>query len=178
MRHSIIALALIMMAFVIAILINPKLPTESKNTLFEPRISVITLGVSDLKESHRFYEALGLPTKMTPEEGGLVVFMTRGTRLSLYQYDKLAEDIGLDPDRNKWNPEAFRGITLAHTVRQRERVDEILALAEAAGGKIVKPAQDVFWGGYSGYFSDPDGILWEVNHSDAFKFASDGSISF
>jgi len=143
----------------------------------EPRISVITLGVADLAESCRFYKAIGLPTEMTPD-GGIVVFSTTGTRLSLYPYDKLAEDVGIELSSPERDPAVFTGITLAHTVRQKAEVDELLALAEQAGGMVVKPAQDVFWGGYSGYFADPNGYLWEVNYSDAFKFGEDGSISF
>lgn len=142
----------------------------------ESRISVITLGVTDLERSWRFYKELGLPTEMTPE-GGIVVFSTAGTRLSLYPYDKLAEDVGIELP-NELSKPAFTGITLAHTTRNKSEVDELLESAEKAGGKIVKEAQDVFWGGYSGYFSDPDGYLWEVNYSDAFKFEQDGSISF
>lgn len=143
----------------------------------EPRISVITLGVSDIERSFRFYRKLGLPTEMTPD-AGIVVFTTAGTRLSLYPYDKLAEDVGIPVLAKEQGKVEFRGITLAHTVRAKAQVDEILKLAEESGGRIVKKAQDVFWGGYSGYFSDPDGYLWEVNYSDAFKFEQDGSISF
>jgi uncharacterized glyoxalase superfamily protein PhnB len=69
----------------------------------------------------------------------------------------------------------FTGITLAHNVREKREVDEILARAEAAGAKIVKPGQDAFWGGYSGYFSDPEGYLWEVAWG-AFPFREDGSL--
>ena len=143
----------------------------------EPRISTITLGVSDLGRSCEFYKKLGLPTEMTPD-AGIVLFMTTGTRLSLYPYDKLGEDVGVEVSMEDMGKSMFAGITLAHTVRSKGEVEELLQLAEKAGGKIVKKAQDVFWGGYSGYFSDPDGYLWEVNYSDAFKFGEDGSISF
>lgn len=143
----------------------------------EPRISVITLGVSSLEQSYRFYKELGLPTEMTPD-GGIVVFSTTGTRLSLYHYDKLAEDVGIEVPKDAKDKVVFPGITLAHTTRARKDVDDIMKLARKAGGIIVKEAQDVFWGGYSGYFSDPDGYLWEVNYSDGFKFDKDGSISF
>ena len=142
----------------------------------EPRISVVTLGVSDLQQSYRFYkEGLELPTKMAAD-GGIVIFATTGTRLSLYPYDKLAEDVGLDLAGEADARPKFTGFTLAHAVRSKDEVEKLLALAEHAGGKIVKPAQDVFWGGYSGYFSDPDGYLWEVNSSDLFKFGADGSL--
>jgi len=149
---------------------------NKKETTMEPRISVITLGVSDLEKSFAFYKkGLGFPTKMTPD-GGIVVFATSGTRLTLYPYKKLAEDAEqtaptIEKERNK-----FPGFTLGHCARKKEDVDAILLQAEKAGGKIVKSARDVFWGGYSGYFSDPDGYLWEVAYSDQWKFNPDGSI--
>ena len=144
--------------------------------MMEPRISVITLGVSDFNRAWQFYKDLGLPTQMTPDSG-IVVFTTTGTRLSLYPRDKLAEDVGLDQVDTK-APNAFSGITLAHTVREKSHVDQILAKAASIGGKVVKPAQDVFWGGYSGYFADPDGHLWEINYSEMFQFEEDGSLKF
>jgi uncharacterized protein len=139
----------------------------------EPRISIITLGVADLERSYRFYhEGLGFPTKGSPTDG-VIFFQTGGTRLALYPLQRLAEDVS--PERS---PErgAFPGITLAHNPRQKEQVEEILLLAERATGRIEKPAQDVFWGGYSGYFSDPDGYLWEVAYADFWEFNEDGSL--
>jgi catechol 2,3-dioxygenase-like lactoylglutathione lyase family enzyme len=138
----------------------------------EPRISLITLGVADLARSYRFYrDGLGLPTTRRPEDG-IVFFQTSGVTLALYPYTELAEDVGLGwhVPRSK-----FTGITLAHNVRDRHQVDEVLALAIAAGGEVVKPAQDAAWGGYSGYFTDPDGYLWEVAWG-AFDFNEDGSL--
>jgi len=138
----------------------------------EPRISLITLGVTDLARSYRFYkEGLGLPTTRKPENG-IVFFQTSGVTLALYPYSKLAEDVGpgWDVPRSK-----FTGITLAHNVRERHQVDEVLALAAAAGAEIVKSAADTFWGGYSGDFTDPDGYLWEVAWG-AFAFKEDGSL--
>ena len=139
----------------------------------EARISIITLGVADLQRSYDFYHVgLGFPTTRKPETG-IVFFQTSGTCLALYPFDKLAEDVCPDfvKDRAK-----FAGITLAHNTKRKEDVDQILALAEKAGGKIEKEAQEVFWGGYSGYFSDPDGYLWEVAYSDGWKFNDDGSL--
>ncbi len=139
----------------------------------EPRISIVTLGVSDLERSYRFYhEGLGLPTTRRPE-AGIVFFQTSGVCLALYPLAELAEDVSpsLSADRGK-----FSGITLAHNTRSKKEVDEILDLAEKSGGRIEKPAQDVFWGGYSGYFSDPDGYLWEVAYADSWKFNADGSL--
>ncbi|QGY41072.1 VOC family protein [Pseudodesulfovibrio cashew] len=139
----------------------------------EPRISLITLGVSDLERAYRFYHrALGFPAKGTPESG-IVFFETNGTRLALYPLDKLAEDACQDAGEA---PPAFSGVTLAHVARSKVDVDELLSLAADAGGRVVKPAQDVFWGGYSGYFADPDGHLWEVAYADFWQFNPDGSL--
>ena len=138
----------------------------------EPRISLVTLGVADLERSFRFYkDGLGLPTTRTPEDG-IVFFQTGGVSLALYPFHELAQDVGpgWDETRSK-----FAGITLAHNVRERDEVDIVLALAYAAGATIVKPAADTFWGGYSGYFTDPDGYLWEVAWG-AFEFNEDGSL--
>lgn len=138
----------------------------------EPRISIITLGVSDLEKSYTFYkEGLGLPTTRTPD-GGIIFFQTSGTCLALYPLEKLAEDVG---EKFQVDHSKFSGITLAHNVKNKEDVAKILSKAERAGGKIEKPAQDVFWGGHSGYFSDPDGHLWEVAWG-AFEFNEDGSL--
>ncbi|MFQ6026487.1 MAG: VOC family protein [Dehalococcoidia bacterium] len=123
----------------------------------EPRISIITLGVSDLARSVQFYrEGLGLPER---EEGGdeIAFFETRGTWLALFPREALAEDAGVPPG-NGGSP----NFTLAHNVRTREEVDSLLAQAVSVGATLVKPAQDAFWGGYTGYFADPDGFLWEV----------------
>jgi catechol 2,3-dioxygenase-like lactoylglutathione lyase family enzyme len=122
----------------------------------EPRITLITLGVADLERSVRFYrDGLGLPMRDGPE--GIAFFETGGTWLSLYSREKLAEDATV-PDMGS----GFRGFTLAHNVATTADVDATLEQAIAAGATLVKPAQKVFWGGYSGYFSDPDGFLWEV----------------
>jgi uncharacterized protein len=138
----------------------------------EPRISLITLGVRDLDKALRLYrDGLGLPTTWNGEKG-IVFFQTRGTSLALYPYEELAHDVSPEfaGPRSK-----FPGITLAHNVRTKDEVDQILGQAAAAGAKIEKPAADTFWGGYSGYFSDPDGYLWEVAYG-AFEFRDDGSL--
>ncbi|MBW1852567.1 MAG: VOC family protein [Deltaproteobacteria bacterium] len=122
----------------------------------KPRISIITLGVKDLEESTQFYEhGLGLPRM--PFEGDAVFFELNGTWLALYPWSALAEDATVSDIG-----EGFRGITLAHNVESKPAVDEVIEQANKAGATILKPAQDVFWGGYSGYFSDPNGHLWEV----------------
>ena len=138
----------------------------------EPRISLVTLGVGDLERSYRFYkEGLGFPTTRRPADG-IVFFQTSGTSLALFPYSDLADDIGpaWDVPRSR-----FSGITLAHNVRERHEVDALLAQAEAAGGRIVKPGSEAEWGGYTGYFTDPDGYLWEVAWG-AFEFNEDGSL--
>ena len=138
----------------------------------EPRITVITLGVADMDRSVRFYrDGLGFPS--SAKEGDLIAFFTTaGVRLAVYPLAKLAEDIGpgIRPAKG------FGGITIAHNVRTKEQVAEVLSLAERAGGKIVKPAEDVFWGGHSGYFLDPDGYCWEVAWAEQFRFDDNGML--
>lgn len=138
----------------------------------EPRISIITLGVADLQRSLRFYrDGLGFPTTWDGSKG-VVFFKTGGTCLALYPYEELAKDVsdGFLVPRPK-----FPGFSLAHNVRTRGEVDEVLKLAERAGGRVEKPGQEAFWGGYSGYFSDPDGFHWEVAWG-AFPIREDGSL--
>ncbi|HYX89804.1 MAG TPA: VOC family protein [Gaiellaceae bacterium] len=121
-------------------------------------MSVITLGVRDLPRSRRFYvEQLGWPIHQ--EDYNWVCFLLGGgsTALALYPWDALAEDAGVAVGGS-----GFRGVTLAYVVRSDDRVDEVLAEAEHAGGVVVRPARSASWGGYSGYFADPDGYLWEV----------------
>ena len=131
----------------------------------DPRISIITLGVSDLERSIAFYrDGLGLPRREGPDS--IAFFETRGTWLSLYPRDELAEDATVPP-----HGEGFAGFTLAHNVPSKAEVDATLEQAVEAGARLVKPAQEVFWGGYSGYFADPDGFLWEVAYNPHFTIA-------
>lgn len=138
----------------------------------EPRISIITLGVKDLETSYNFYTALGFPTTYSPAEG-IVFFKTGGVCLALYPINALARNIS-----NKYvgYREGFTGVTIAHNTRSRGEVDEILSVAVKSGGTLEKPAEDAFWGGYSGYFADPDGHLWEVAYGDCWQFKADGSL--
>ena len=123
----------------------------------EPRISIITLGVTDLPRSVEFYrDGLGLPLFDENTES-IAFFQNRGTWLALYPQESLAADVGISAEGS-----GFSGVTLAHNVRTREEVDALLEVAVAAGATLVKPAEDTFWGGYSGYFADPEGYLWEV----------------
>jgi catechol 2,3-dioxygenase-like lactoylglutathione lyase family enzyme len=125
------------------------------------KISLITLGVSDMTTSLTFYrDGLGFPTHNYKEEEGVVFFKLEGTWLSLYPKTELAKDAHVSPFGS-----GFTGITLAHNVSSKEEVDEVFNLALKAGGTGVKKPEDVFWGGYSGYFSDPDGYLWEVAYN-------------
>lgn len=137
----------------------------------EPRITLITLGVSNLPRSVRFYrDGLGWPT--TYKEGDPVAFFnTAGTRLGLYGLEHLAVDISptIQPLRS-----GFSGITLAHNVRTKPEVAEMLTLAERAGARIIKQAQDVFWGGHSGYFIDPDGYYWEIAWNPVMPLNGEG----
>lgn len=122
----------------------------------EPRISIVTLGVADLEASRRFYrDGLGLPLREGSDD--IAFFETAGSWLGLYPRELLAEDAQVDAAGS-----GFRGVTLAHNVRSKEEVDATLAQAVAAGATLKKKAVDAVWGGYSGYFADPDGHLWEV----------------
>jgi catechol 2,3-dioxygenase-like lactoylglutathione lyase family enzyme/predicted RNA-binding protein with PIN domain len=130
----------------------------SRRPAMNPHVAVITLGVRDLARARRFYhEGLGWPIQQ--EDYNWVCFSLGGgsSALALYPWDELAEDATVPAVGS-----GFRGVTLAHNVRSEQRVDEILAAAERAGGTIVKPAQPTSWGGYGGYFADPEGYLWEV----------------
>lgn len=139
----------------------------------EPRISIITLGVADLERATHFYHhGLGFPTTRKPEDG-IVFFQTGGTCLALYPAERLAADVAPQFPAERAR---FPGITLAHNTREKAQVDEILLRAVQAGGRLEKPAQDTDWGGYSGYFSDPDGYLWEVAYADSWAFNPDGSL--
>ena len=126
-------------------------------TNLRPKITMITLGVSDLKNSTEFYSnGLGFPLSDHSNEN--VTFLElNGTWLGLYPKHLLAKDANVDAASS-----GFAGFTLAHNVKTKQEVDHILTLANKAGATIMKPAQDTFWGGYSGYFADRDQYLWEV----------------
>jgi len=132
------------------------------------RINLITLGVRNMAKSLSFYrDGLCFETTVSEENPSVVFFNCRGTKLSLYPLEELAKDIG-EPVQT--NADGFNGITLAYNAKSHEEVETILKMAVAAGGKLVKPAQNTFWGGYSGYFTDPDGYYWEVAFADFWKF--------
>lgn len=132
------------------------------------RINLICLGVSNMERSVKFYrDGLGFQTTEDKDNPEIIFFNNQGSKLELYPVDLLAEDIDKsDPPKGS----GFSRITLAYNAKSKEEVDSIIQKAEKAGGVIAKHPQIVFWGGYSGYFSDPDGFYWEVAYSDNWKF--------
>lgn len=135
----------------------------------EQRISLVTLGVRDVAAARRFYEALGWRPAFAEES--VAFFQVGGMVFSLFGRDALAEDANLPAAGS-----GFSGIALAYNVRSPDEVAATLAEAERAGAKILKPAQQAFWGGTTGYFADPDGHVWEVAHNPHWVIADDGSI--
>jgi catechol 2,3-dioxygenase-like lactoylglutathione lyase family enzyme len=131
------------------------------------RISIIALGVRDMKKSVKFYRDLGFKSEETADEPEVIFFDTLGTKLELYPIHGLAEDI------NAENPpkiaDGFAGITLAFNVESEEKVRETIELARGVGAVIVKEPQPVFWGGYHAYFADPDDYYWEVAYNPYWK---------
>ncbi len=125
----------------------------------KPRISMLTLGVRDLERSVRFYQrGLGFPRMESPPE--VAFFTLNGSWLGLFGREALAEDAGVSSEGS-----GFAGIAIAHNLDSREAVDAAMEQAIAAGAGLVKTPQEVYWGGYSGYFSDPDGYLWELAYN-------------
>lgn len=124
------------------------------------KISLITLGVMDLSKSKKFYLDLGLTTHNYKEGDDVVFFKMDGTWLSLYPKGKLAADATVSSVGT-----GFTGMTLAHNVPSKKEVDEVYEHAVSIGAKQIKKPKDSFWGGYSGYFADPDGFLWEVAYN-------------
>jgi uncharacterized protein len=139
-----------------------------------PRISIVTLGVEDVERSRAFYEqGLGWPVSSDSVEGEIVFVNLGGTILALYSYEALAEETGLPANRGI----GFCGVTLAQNFKTKETVDTVMAKAEAAGAQILTPPVDRFWGGYSGYFADPDGYPWEIAWGPNFDYNEDGSLN-
>jgi len=137
----------------------------------EPRVSLITLGVGDLARSKAFYTQLGFVA--SSQGGGEVVFMQAGAvALCLFPRESLACDADVSAEGS-----GFRGIAIAHNVREKDQVDAVIAEAVAAGGALAKAAHDATWGGRSGYFADPDGHLWEVAWNPFFPLSPDGALS-
>ncbi|MEP5729134.1 MAG: VOC family protein [Sulfitobacter sp.] len=134
----------------------------------EHRISLITLGARDIPALAGFYDAMGWTRVETQD--GVVAYDLLGQTLGLYPLDKLAQDIGMDP--------AILGrgaMTLGYNVREKAEVAKILAQVDPAGGSVLKPAADVFWGGHHGYFADPEGNIWEVAHNPFSTLSDEGA---
>lgn len=133
-------------------------------------ISVVTLGVSDLRRSRAFYEQMGW--KASPASQAEIAFFNAGGLVfALFKNSALADDAGVSADGS-----GFTGFTLAHNVASKETVAEVLKEAVAAGGTLIKAGEDVFWGGHRGYFADPDGYLWEVAWNPLWPLDEDGHL--
>jgi uncharacterized protein len=135
----------------------------------EQRVSLITLGVGDLRRAMDFYSAMGW--KGRSPDGDVAFFQAGGMVFALWDRAKLADDSGVT-DSGGWG-----GITLAHNVRSPAEVDAVIAQVEPAGGRVVRPGAETFWGGYSGVFCDPDGHPWEVAHNPRWTIGDDGSVT-
>jgi catechol 2,3-dioxygenase-like lactoylglutathione lyase family enzyme len=137
----------------------------------EQRISIVTLGVGDLARARAFYERLGWRGQEVEET---VFFQAGGLGVVLWHQDKLADDARVE----RVSPDSgFRGLTLAQNLRSREAVDAVMATAEACGARITKVAAETFYGGYAGFFSDPDGYVWEIAWNPGFPLADDGTLT-
>jgi predicted lactoylglutathione lyase len=135
----------------------------------EQRLSLVTLGVTDLGRARTFYEAMGWSSGAPPADD-VVFFQAGGMIVALWDRERLAEDSVVE-DSGGWG-----GVTLAYNARSPEEVDAVMAEARAAGATIGHDAGATFWGGYSGVFIDPDGHPWEVAHNPGWTIADDGSV--
>ena len=136
----------------------------------EQRLSLVTLGVTDLPRAREFYEALGWTSRGAPVDDDVAFFQAGCMVVALWGRDQLAEDSGVE------DPGGWGGITLAYNARSTEEVDAVLTEAERAGAAIPRRGAETFWGGYSGVFIDPDGHPWEVAHNPHWTIADDGSV--
>ena len=136
----------------------------------EQRVSLITLGVADIRRSRSFYEQLGWRGHELEET---VFFQAGGQAVVLWGRDKLAADAGIDDE----GACTFAGVALAHNVRSRDEVDRIVGAAASAGAEVTKAPAETFYGGYAGYFRDPDGHVWEVAHNPGFFLGDDGRLT-
>lgn len=139
----------------------------------EQRMSIITLGVSNLKTSRSFYECIGWKVATEEQTENIVAFNLQSFVLALYPKQGLADDVGVEMDLS-----SMPSFTLAYNVFSEEEVDRVIDEVRAIGAEIVKEPQKVFWGGYSGYFSDPDAYLWEVAFNPYSVPEKDGSFKW
>ncbi|KAB2851233.1 MAG: VOC family protein [Hyphomicrobiaceae bacterium] len=137
----------------------------------EQRLSLVTLGVADVARSRAFYDALGWKAS-SASQPSVTFYDAGGVVLSLFARSALAADAGVTD-----SPPGFSGVALAHNVAGPAEVDRVLADAVRAGGRLAKSGQKAFWGGYSGYFADPDGHLWEVAHNPFFPLDGAGRVT-
>lgn len=146
--------------------------TMPESAKFDQRVSVLTLGVRDLAASRKFY-VQGLGWKPAFENSDIIFFQTGGMVFALFARDQLAADFDADPSSFGRPP-----CSLGYNVRTKGEVDPLLAHAASAGAKVLKPPMQQPWGGYSGYFADPDGFAWEVAWNPFWPIAADGTIKF
>lgn len=139
-----------------------------------PNFSIVTLGVADIDRSAEFYRSLGWEQR-GDIAAGITWFKTSGTWLGIFGYDALAEDVSL-PARPATELPSYRGITLALNMNTEAEVDQAFAHVASAGAPIVKQPERADWGGYSGYFADPDGHRWEIAYAPGFHVDEDGRI--
>lgn len=136
----------------------------------EQRLSLVTLGVTDLRRARAFYEHLGWRGQEVEET---VFFQAGGVAIVLWSLDKLSADCGV-PQRQE---SGFDGVALAQNVRSRDEVDEVMAVAERVGATVTRAPAETFYGGYAGVFTDPDGHAWEIAHNPGFSLAADGTLT-
>lgn len=139
--------------------------------MMKPRINLVTLGVTNMERSRAFYERLGFVAS-SASNAGVTFFEANGIALGLFGHDALAEDAKVSATEVP----KFRGVSLAWNAQSEAAVDAIIDHARAIGALILKPAEKVFWGGYSGYFADPDGHLWEVAYNPSFPLDAGGHL--
>lgn len=135
-----------------------------------PRLSLVTLGVADVARSTKFYESLGWKRSSASVDGDVSFFALAGANLAIWGIDDLMSDALV----RAAVPNSFRGVTTAVNCDSRAQVDETIEVARAAGAMVTKPAVETDWGGYSGYFTDPDGHMWEVAHNPHWPIGADG----
>ncbi len=144
---------------------------RTHSVIMDPRIHIITLGVTDFNRALAFYrDGLGWAARVQDD---IAFFMLNGVILALYPRDRLAED-AMVPDAGS----GFPGFTLAFLTKDEAEVDSILETVRALGARVLKPGQKTFWGGYGGYFTDPDGYIWEVAHNPFLKIDPKGNVTF